>query len=162
MLRRATTADAAAIAGIYNHYVAHTIITFEEEPVSTADMAQRIAETLADGFPWFVWAEPDGRILGHAYAGKWKSRCSYRYSAETTVYLDKSATGRGLGTKLYTAVIAELRQLKLHAVIGGVSLPNAASVALHEKLGFQKVAHFKETGFKFDQWIDVGYWELML
>lgn len=162
MLRRATTADATALAGIYNHYVAHTIITFEEEPVSAAGMAQRIEETLADGFPWFVWAEPDGRILGYAHASKWKSRCSYRYSAETTVYLDISATGRGLGTKLYTAIIAELRQLKLHAVIGGVALPNPASVALHEKFGFRKVAHFKETGFKFGQWIDVGYWELML
>jgi phosphinothricin acetyltransferase len=162
MLRRATTADAAALAGIYNHYVAHTIITFEEEPVSAAGMAQRIGETLADGFPWFVWAEPDGRILGYAHASKWKSRCSYRYSAETTVYLDKSATRRGLGTKLYTAVIAELRALKLHALIGGVALPNEASIALHEKFGFRKVAHFKETGFKFGQWIDVGYWELML
>ena len=162
MLRRATTADAAALAGIYNHYVAHTIITFEEEPVSAADMAQRISETLAAGLPWLVWAEDKGPILGYACASKWKSRCSYRYSAEATVYLENSVTGRGLGTKLYSALITELRTLKLHAVIGGVSLPNAASVALHEKLGFQKVAHFKETGFKFGQWIDVGYWELIL
>lgn len=161
MLRRATIADAAAVAGIYNHYVAHTIITFEEEPVSASDMAQRIAETLDAGLPWLVWVE-DNKILGYAYASKWKSRCSYRYSAEATVYLDKSATGCGLGAKLYAAVIAELRTLKMHAVIGGISLPNAASVALHEKLGFKKIAHFKETGFKFDQWIDVGYWELML
>lgn len=161
MLRSATTADAAAIAGIYNHYVAHTIITFEEEPVGASEMAQRLTETLAAGLPWLVWAELDGRIHGYAYASKWKSRCSYRYSAEATVYLDQAATGRGLGTKLYAAVIAELRALKMHAVIGGVSLPNAASVALHEKFGFQKVAHFKETGFKFGQWIDVGYWELM-
>lgn len=162
MLRPATTADAAVLAGIYNHYVANTIITFEEKPVSAPDMARRITETLAAGLPWLVWAEPDGRILGYAFASKWKSRCSYRYSAEATVYLDKSATGRGLGSKLYAAIIAELRELKMHAVIGGVSLPNAASVALHEKLGFRKVAHFKETGFKFGQWIDVGYWELML
>ncbi len=162
MLRRATTADAAAQAGIYNHYVAHTIITFEEELVGTAAMAQRIEETLADGFPWFVWAGPDGMILGYAHASRWKSRCSYRYSAEATVYLDQAATGRGLGTQLYAAIIAELRALKMHAVIGGVALPNAASAALHEKLGFQKVAHFKEVGRKFDQRIDVGYWELML
>ena len=162
MLRPATTADAAALAGIYNHYVANTIITFEEEPVSAPDMAQRITETLAAGLPWLVWVEENGPVLGYAHASKWKSRCSYRYSAETTVYLEKSATGRGLGTKLYSAVIAELRELKMHAIIGGVSLPNAASVALHEKFGFQKVAHFKETGFKFGRWIDVGYWELML
>lgn len=162
MIRPATTADAAAIAGIYNHYVANTIITFEEEPVSAPDMAQRISETMAAGLPWLVWAEDNGPVLGYAHASKWKSRCSYRYSAEATVYLEKSATSRGLGTKLYAAIIAELRELKMHAIIGGVSLPNAASVALHEKFGFQKVAHFKETGFKFGQWIDVGYWELML
>lgn len=161
MLRRATTTDAAAIVAIYNHYVARTIITFEEEAVPVSDMAGRISETLADGWPWLVWAEAD-KILGYAHASKWKSRCSYRYSAEATVYLDPAATGRGLGTKLYAAVIAELRTLKMHAVIGGVALPNSASVALHEKLGFQKVAHFQQTGRKFEQWIDVGYWELML
>lgn len=162
MIRSATAADAAAIAAIYNHYVAHTIVTFEEEPVSAADMARRIDETLEAKLPWLVWAATDGRISGYAYASKWKSRCSYRFSAEATVYLDKSATGRGLGTQLYAAVIAELRTLKMHAVIGGVALPNPASVALHENLGFKQVAHFKETGFKFDQWIDVGYWELIL
>lgn len=161
MLRSATTADAAAIAGIYNHYVAHTIITFEEEPVSAPEMAQRITETLATGLPWLVWADAD-QILGYAYASKWKSRCSYRYSAEATVYLDQAATGRGLGTRLYTALIDNLRQTRTHALIGGISLPNAGSVALHEKLGFAKIGHFKQVGWKFGQWIDVGYWELML
>ncbi len=161
MLRPATPADAAAIARIYNHYVVNTIITFEEEPLPVAEMARRITETLADGHPWFVWDEA-GRILGYAYAGKWKSRCSYRFSVESTVYLDPEATGRGLGTTLYTALIESYRNARIHAIIGGVALPNAASAALHEKLGFKKVAHFKEVGRKFDQWIDVGYWELLL
>jgi L-amino acid N-acyltransferase YncA len=161
MLRRATTADAAAIAAIYNHYVANTIVTFEEEAVPEADMAGRIGETLAAGLPWLV-AEENGRVLGYAYAGKWKSRCSYRFSLETTVYLDQAATGRGLGTQLYTALIAEAKPRGMHALIGGVALPNAASVALHEKLGFREVARFREVGWKFDQWIDVGYWELVL
>ena len=160
MIRPATTADAAAIAAIYNHYILHTIVTFEEEAVTAADMAGRISEITAS-HPWLVWAE-DGKILGYAYAGKWKSRCAYRYAVESTVYLAKEATGRGLGTKLYTALISELRQAKLHCVIGGVALPNAGSVALHEKLGFTKVAHFKETGWKQNRWIDVGYWELIL
>lgn len=160
MLRPATLADAAAIAGIYNHYVGNTIVTFEEEAVSAKEMAGRIREVTA-ALPWLVWAE-GGRILGYAYASKWKSRCAYRYAAEATVYLDKAATGRGLGTKLYTALIAELKKKKYHSIIGGVALPNPASVALHEKLGFRKVAQFKEVGWKYGKWIDVGYWELIL
>ncbi len=160
MLRLVTTADAAAIAAIYNHYVVNTIVTFEEEPISAAEMARRIEEVL-ESSPWFVCTEND-RILGYAYAGKWKSRCAYRYSVESTVYLDKDATGRGIGTQLYTALIADLKKRGIHGIIGGVALPNAASVALHEKLGFQKIGEFKEVGWKFNQWIDVGYWELIL
>jgi phosphinothricin acetyltransferase len=161
MLRPATVADAAAIAAIYNHYVLHTVVSFEEEAVSTADMAGRMQEIAAAGLPWFVW-EADGRVLGYAYASKWKSRCAYRHSVESTVYLDQNATGRGLGTALYTALIAALRERKMHGIIGGVALPNDASVGLHEKLGFKQVAQFKEVGWKFEKWIDVGYWELIL
>lgn len=161
MLRAATPADAAAIAAIYNHYVLHTIVTFEEEAVSADEIAARIREVQGAGIPWFVWEE-GGRVLGYSYASKWKSRCSFRYSLETTVYLDRSATGRGLGRQLYTALIDALRALKYHALIGGISIPNPASIALHEKLGFRKIGHFTEVGWKFDQWIDVGYWELVL
>lgn len=161
MLRAATIADAAAIAGIYNHHVLNTIVTFEEDTVTVTDMTQRIAETIAAKLPWLVWEE-NGVVLGYAHASKWKSRCAYRYAVESTVYLDMTATGRGLGTQLYTALLAELRPKKIHGIIGGIALPNAASVALHEKLGFVKVAHFKEVGWKFEKWIDVGYWELLL
>ena len=161
MIRPATIADAAAIAAIYNHYVVNTIITFEEEVVTVTDMAGRITEVAAASLPWFVWEEK-GRILGYAYASKWKSRCAYRHSVEASVYLEKSVTGRGLGTRLYTALIADVKQRGMHAVLGGAALPNPASVALHKKLGFQEVAHFKQTGWKFEKWIDVGYWELIL
>jgi L-amino acid N-acyltransferase YncA len=161
MLRAATPADAAAIAAIYNHYVLNTIVTFEEEAVSADEIASRIREVQDAGIPWYVWDE-HGRVLGYTYASKWKSRCSFRYSLETTVYLDPAATGRGLGRQLYTALIEALRTQKYHALIGGISIPNPASIALHEKLGFQKIGHFKEVGWKFNQWIDVGYWELTL
>ncbi len=160
MLRPATIADAAAIAGIYNHYVLNTIVTFEEEAVPAEEMARRTEETLQAGLPWLVWTE-EGKVLGYAYASRWKSRCAYRYSVESTVYLDKTAIGRGFGTKLYTGLIAALKQGQIHGIIGGVALPNAASVALHEKLGFVKVAQFREVGWKFEKWIDVGYWELL-
>ena len=161
MIRPASTADAPSIAAIYNYYVLNTSVTFEEEAVSTEEMARRIGDTLAAELPWLVWTEAE-KNLGYAYASKWKSRCAYRYSVESTVYLDQTSTGRGLGAKLYSALIAELRNQTYHGVIGGVALLNAASVALHEKFGFQKVAHFKEVGWKFSQWIDVGYWELIL
>lgn len=161
MIRPVTTTDAAAVAAIYNHYIAHTAVTFEETAHTGATMAERIAEITAAELPWLV-AVDDDVVLGYAYASKWKGRCAYRYTAESTVYLAPTATGRGLGTALYTALLAQLREEGLHCVIGGVALPNAASVALHEKLGFQKVAQFKEVGFKFGQWIDVGYWEVML
>ena len=161
MPRPATTADAAAIAAIYNHYVLNTTVTFEEEAVGVEAMTQRITDTLEAGLPWLV-VEEYTVVRGFAYAGKWKSRCAYRQSVESTVYLDRTATGCGLGTRLYASLIARLKSTETHAVIGGVALPNAASVALHEKLGFVKVAHFKEVGRKFDQWIDVEYWELLL
>lgn len=159
-IRSATPEDAAAVAAIYNPYVAGTCITFETEPVAAAEMATRISETLDAGLPWLV-AE-DGAILGYAHASRWKGRCAYRYSVETTVYLDQAHTGRGLGRALYTGLLEKLRAAGLHTAIGGIALPNEASVALHERLGFENVARFREVGFKQDRWIDVGYWQLLL
>jgi phosphinothricin acetyltransferase len=161
MLRPATASDAAAIAAIYNHYVLNTIITFEEEAVAESEMAQRITDVREAGLPWFVWEE-SGRVIGYAYASKWKSRCAYRYAVESSIYLDKDATSRGLGTKLYVALIDALRAKGIHSIIGGIALPNDASVRVSEKLGFQKIGQFKEVGWKFEKWIDVGYWELIL
>jgi L-amino acid N-acyltransferase YncA len=160
MIRTATTADAAAIADIYNHYVRETIITFEETPVSTDEMARRIAD-IGARHPWLVF-EYDGAVAGWAYATEWKPRSAYRLSVETTVYLADSHRGRGTGTALYKALLAELTARKLHTAVGVIALPNAASIALHEKLGFAKVAHVAEVGRKFDRWVDVGYWQLIL
>ncbi len=160
MIRAVTEADAEAICHIYNHYVSNTIITFEEEIVSTEEMMEQIKETTAI-LPWIV-IESEGQVVGYAYASRWKSRCAYRYSVETTVYLASTASGKGFGSQLYEHLIADLRPRSVHSLIGGIALPNEASVALHEKFGFEKVAHFKEVGWKFNQWIDVGYWELVI
>lgn len=160
-LRSATPEDGAAVAAIYNLYIRETVVTFETEPVQDSVMSGRIAESLADGLPYLV-ATRDGKVAGFAYASKWKGRCAYRYSVESTVYLDPECTGGGIGTLLYRALIDEIGALNMHAVIGGISLPNDASVALHEKLGFEKVGQFSEVGFKFDRWVDVGYWQLTL
>ena len=161
LIRRATPADADACAQIYDHYVLHTVVTFEEAAVSGAEMAGRMAEIEAAGLPWLV-AEQGGEVVGFAYASKWKGRCAYRFSAETTVYLAQSQVRRGLGTLLYEELLAILRDTGVHAAMGGIALPNDGSVALHERLGFVKVAHFREVGFKFGRWIDVGYWQRLL
>ena len=161
MIRDATAADAAAIAEIYNHYVLHTIVTFEEEVVPASEMAARIEEVYASQLPWIV-AEREGKVVGFAYASKWKGRCAYRYSTETTVYLAPDQGGRGIGSELYGRLLPMLQERKLHAVMGGIALPNPASVALHEKFGMKKVAHFKEVGYKFDRWIDVAYWARLI
>jgi len=160
-IRPAAPAHASDIATIYNHYIASTTVTFETERVTAADMQGRIEETQTASLPWLVATEGD-RVLGYAYASKWKGRCAYRYSVESTVYLDAECIGRGIGKALYSTLIDDLRERGMHAVIGGVALPNAASIALHEALGFRKVAHFEQVGFKQDRWIDVGYWQLLL
>ncbi len=160
MLRAATPADAADIAAIYNHYVETSTISFEESAVSVADMAQRIADVGAR-LPWLVFEEA-GRVVGYAYATAWRVRAAYRFSVESSVYVSPEHPRRGIGARLYRALLDDLRSRGIHAVIGGIAQPNAASVALHEAFGFDKVAHFKQVGKKFGQWVDVGYWELLL
>lgn len=161
MIRFATEEDAEGIACIYNHYVVETCITFETDPVSHAEMASRMVETIAIPLPWLV-AENESGLIGYAYASKWKGRCAYRYSVESTVYLAPAQVGKGYGATLYSELLACLRSLSMHSVIGGIALPNPASICLHERLGFKKVAHFEEVGFKHGKWVDVGYWQLQL
>jgi L-amino acid N-acyltransferase YncA len=158
-IRPVTIEDAEAIARIYGHYVSNTTISFEEQPVGAAEMAARITEVVSASLPWLVADQGVERLVGYAYAGKWKGRCAYRHSVESSVYLDPACTGQGIGTRLYQALLQILREQSIHVVIGGIGLPNPASVALHERLGFTKVAHFKEVGYKFGRWIDVGYWQ---
>jgi phosphinothricin acetyltransferase len=161
MIRAATTADAGAVAEIYNHYIANTVVTFEEETLPASEIARRIEAVQSASLPWLV-AEVGGQVAGYAYAGRWHARSAYRFSAEITVYLAPAQVGRGLGSKLYDELFPILRERGIHTVIGGIALPNEASVALHEKFGLAKVAHYEEVGFKFDRWIDVGYWQRIL
>ena len=160
-IRAAAVDDAAAIAAIYNHYVCETVVTFEEEPVDSGEMATRIGQVADAGLPWLV-AERAGVVVGFAYAAPWKERSAYRYSVECTVYLAPGLEGRGIGSALYSALFELLAQAGVHAVIAGIALPNERSVALHENFGMTKVAQFKEVGFKFGRWVDVGYWQGMV
>jgi L-amino acid N-acyltransferase YncA len=160
MIRPATIQDAQTIASIYNHYVKSSVVTFEVEPVSKFEMASRI-KSITENYPFLVFEETE-QVLGYAYITQWKARFAYRFSAEDTVYLHPDSVGKGIGSKLMEALIVELKNTDLHAIVGGIALPNEASVALHEKFGFRKIAQFEEIGFKFDRWVDVGYWELKL
>ena len=161
-IRDAVAGDAEALVTIYNHFICHTTISFEEKAITQSEMAQRIADVQASDLPWLV-AEHDGAIAGYAYATKWRVRHAYRFSVESSVYLAPAAAGRGIGTALYSALLEGLvKQGRCHLVIAGIAFPNAASIALHEKLGFEKAAQFREVGFKFDRWIDVGYWQKTL
>lgn len=160
-LRAAGAADGAAIAAIYNPYVLASTISFEEEAVEPAVMAARIADVAAAGLPWLL-AESGGVVVGYAYATRWRVRPAYRYAVETSVYLAPACHGQGIGRLLYERLLAQLRAGGFHLAIAGIALPNPASIALHERSGFQKAAHFREVGFKFGQWRDVGYWQLLL
>ena len=161
MIRQADLADSGKIADIYNHYIQNTVITFEEKTLTANDLAQRIEKVKHAGFPWLV-AEENDDILGYAYASKWNERSAYKHTAEVAIYLSNSHVSKGWGTTLYQSLFGELRNLPIHIVIGGVTLPNAASIALHEKFGMKKVAHFEDVGFKFGRWLDVGYWQVAL
>lgn len=160
MIRPATPSDAAAIITIYNHYITNTTITFEEIPVTEEEMARRISEVSAS-LAWYVEVL-DGEVVGYAYATPWRARSAYRFSVESTVYVSLQHPRKGIGRRLYQALLDDLRQRGIHVVLGGIAQPNTASIALHEHFGFEKVAHFKQVGRKFEQWVDVAYWELLL
>ncbi len=160
VIRAAAAADAGPIAAIYNHYVAKTVITFEEEPVAAAEMARRIADAGSASLPWLV-AEREGKVAGYAYATPWRARSAYRFAVEVTVYADPDCPRVGIGSRLYEQVLPRLKEKGLHSALGVIALPNQASVAFHERFGFAKVAHLREVGFKFGRWIDVGYWQKM-
>ncbi|TYP99948.1 phosphinothricin acetyltransferase [Tenacibaculum adriaticum] len=160
MIRKVTLQDAATITNIYNYYVRTSVATLEEQEVSEEYFKDEI-KNITKKFPWFVY-EVNNQILGFANASAWKTRSGYKKSVQLMVYLNPDTTSKGIGSLLYDAVISKLKELDVHVLMGGISLPNEASVKLHEKFGFKKAAHFKEIGYKFNKWVDVGYWQLIL
>ena len=160
MIRSCTISDAQEITDIYNYYVENTAITFDEYPLPTEEIALRIENTMRC-YPWFVYENKD-KVLGFAYASRFREKSAYRYTVESTIYVKHGEENQGIGTLLYQRLISESKQKSIHCMVGVISLPNPASIRLHEKMGFKKVAHMKQIGRKFNQWIDVGYWELVL
>ena len=159
-LREVTEQDAGAIADIYNHYIRESTITFEETVVSVSEIESRIKK-YTETHPWLV-AETDGVLTGYAYATPWHSRSAYRYSSEVAIYLSKAFIGRGIGDQLLATLLQALRQRNQHCVFALIGLPNPESVGLMEKHGFTRIGILKEVGLKFERWIDVGIWQLVL
>ena len=156
-VRAVTPQDAAGLADVYAPYVLGSVATFEDVPPDAAEMARRAGA----GLPWRVAVE-GGEVVGYAGAAPHRSRAAYRWTVETSVYLAPRACGRGLGTALYASLLPELRGLGHVTALAGVTLPNPASVALHEAVGFRPVARFPHVGFKSGAWHDVGWWSLAL
>ncbi|MBF0815079.1 N-acetyltransferase family protein [Microbacterium paludicola] len=159
-IRLATTEDAAACAVIYAHYVRHTVITFETEPPSVADMAVRIA-TSNERHAWLVLEEA-GAVVGYAYAGPFKPRAAYQWSCEVSVYLHPEHRGAGAGRALYDALLPMLRERGYRRAIAVVAQPNPASNRLHEKLGFTHTGTQPRVGWKHGAWHDVAWSQLDL
>jgi phosphinothricin acetyltransferase len=156
MIREAVFSDAQAIADIYNYYILNTVITFELDPIIPQEIMMRMKKYKEVG-PYLV-CEENEKVIGYAYVSKFRERPAYEHSIEASIYLKNGCVGKGLGTRLYSELLCQASR-QHHAIIGGIALPNEASVRLHEKCGFRKVAHFSEVGRKFGKWIDVGFWQ---
>ena len=156
-VRRARPEDAEAVAAVYAPAVSDGYASFEEQPPDAAEMATRMAASLL----WLV-AEVDGQVVGWAYGSRHRDRAAYRWSADVSVYLAAGREGQGLGRALYDVLLPALADQGLASLYAGISLPNAGSVALHERCGFRPIGAFPRVGFKHGRWHDVGWWWLPL
>jgi phosphinothricin acetyltransferase len=160
-LRLASVDDAAAIGAIYAPYVTGSIVSFEAEPPDEAEMRERIR---SGGllYPWLVACDEEGSVLGYASASAFRARIAYRFTVETSVYLAGEAHGRGIGGALYWRLLAILEAQGFTQAIAAISLPNEASVRLHEKLGFVAAGIYRDVGYKLGGWRSVGLWQRKL
>jgi phosphinothricin acetyltransferase len=159
-IRMATAADAAAVRAIYAPVVLTSAITFEYDVPTAEEVAARV-RTVTERWPWLV-LERDGDVVGYAYATTWRARAAYQWAVETTVYVRDDRHRRGVGRALYRSLLACLRLQGFRLAIGGITLPNPASVALHEAMGFRPAGVHRACGYKLGAWHDVGFWELAL
>lgn len=159
MIRDALLSDAESITEIYNHYVEHSAATMEYEKVDSEFYKKKITSTLSSGHFWQV-AEFEGKVIGYAYSQDWNPRDGYKHTCEVSIYLSPNITAKGWGTKLYSALFERLKEAGILVIIAVITLPNEASITLHEKFGMIKVAHFPKMSIKFNNWVDVAYWQV--
>lgn len=159
-IRLAEETDAERMLAIYAPVVRETAISFELEPPTAEEFRRRICDP-KEYAPWLV-CESGGNILGYAYAGRFRARAAYQWTVEVTVYVNPDYQRRGVGRAVYTSLFECLRLLGFCGAIAVISLPNPASVALHESLGFEPIGVFNSVGYKLDDWHDAGWWQLEL
>jgi phosphinothricin acetyltransferase len=158
LVRHADAAtDASACAEIYAPYVLETVISFEDDPPDVAEMRHRIEEVSAR-YPWLV-AEEDGRVVGYAYADPHRDRAAYRWAVDVAIYIDPAFHGRGIGRALYETLFELLTEQGYRTAVAGIALPNPASIAIHEKLGFEPVGVYRSIGWKLGAWHDVAWYQ---
>jgi L-amino acid N-acyltransferase YncA len=160
-IRRATAEDAAAVASIYAPYVRASVVSFELEAPDAAEMENRIA-ALENLFPWLVACDEEGGLLGYAYGCAFRTRPAYRFTVETTVYVADGSHRRGIGGLLYRALLPTLEAQGFTQAIGAITIPNEASIRLHEALGFVHAGTYEKVGFKLGEWRSVGLWQRAL
>ena len=160
MIRSFHIKDIKQLLDVYNYYVENSIVTFDLEPLSLKAFKEKMLR-ISKIYPFIVFEE-NNEVLGYAYGSRWRPKPAYNKTVESTVYVKHGEHGKQIGTKLYAELLSLLKQENYHVVLGGLTLPNEASVKLHEKFGYKQVAHFKAVGFKFNKWHDVGFWQLKL
>ena len=159
LIRPAIEGDLGSLNDLYNHYVRETPVTFDIEPITMDQRRTWFGHYDVVGRHRLLVAVEDDRVLGYATSGPWHTRRAYETSVETSIYLDPDATGRGIGTALYARLFEELDGEDVHRAYGGMTIPNPASIALHERFGFERVAYFTEQGRKFARYWDVAMYE---
>lgn len=159
-IRAATIGDAPAIQAIYAPYVTNTQVSFEEIAPDTDEIARRIESISAD-YPFLV-AVRDGGVIGYAYASQHRTRPAYRTSVDVAVYVSPEAQRQGVGRALFDRLLPAAKTRGYHAAFAGIVLPNAASIGLHEAVGFRYLGTYHQVGRKFDRWLDVGWWQRVL
>ncbi|WP_248723471.1 GNAT family N-acetyltransferase [Seonamhaeicola sp. ML3] len=160
MIRAFQEGDTHQLLDIYNYYVLNSVVTFDDEPLSLKAFTEKVNRINSE-YPFIVFEEKN-ELLGYAYGSRFRPKPAYKHSVEVTVYVKNGVQGKKIGTRLYDSLLSDLKDFGFHVILGGITLPNEASVALHEKFGFSKVAHFKHVGKKFGTWLDVGFWQLTL
>ncbi|MEO8843564.1 MAG: N-acetyltransferase family protein [Kofleriaceae bacterium] len=160
-IRATEEADFGVFTAITNDLIATTAIHFGYEPLGPNELRD-VWSAQRDSFPWLTMTDDAGTILGYAKAGTWRERAAYQWTCETTIYLTAASRGQGHGRVLYTSLLDACVLRGFHSAIGGIALPNAASVRLHESLGFVAVGVVKAAGRKFERWHDVEFWQRLL
>lgn len=153
-IREVVAADLPDVREIYNHYVANSTVTFDEDPMTLAELRAKFAQLGKLGLPFIVAVSPNGHVLGYAYVFPWKTKAAYRFTVENSIYLGPAATGKGLGTALMAELIARSKAAGLKEIVAVIADKGAeASIRLHEQFGFKEIGHMGKVGFKFNRWL---------